>query len=208
MDKIFDFPGFSQRDRELSTLRYVGNDIKCKICVVAATKSACTLLSHVVNGYNPIGFFVVGLNEVINPIEYANGESPDLKIINSYRYPVFRIGETILVHLADPNLPPHKPVSLLLDLTAAQEIFILNSSPESEFIGDAIAPSLFILSPTTSELPLPNRVTGIAAGMLLLAPLHKANPRVLHLIEPSSGLNRQAMLTWSAPLNDFLLFDF
>ena len=209
MDRIFDFVDLSVGDHEVATFEYVGtNDIKCKTCVVGVTQLGCSFLGAFTATLNPIGVFVVNVNDVVNPLEYANGSDPQHLFIRSFRSEVFRIGDVVLIQFERPQLAVHESVKRVLEMTEAEQVIVLSSMPKEEFVGNVEAPKLFALSTREEEaieiLPAPNSVRNVSAGLLTLGALSNRHVRVLHIVEGEDSTMDQAMKLWMNEMGEFL----
>ena len=207
-ERIFDFVDLSVGDHEVATFKYVGNDLKCKTCLVGVTPLGCSFLGAFTATLNPIGVFVVNVNDVLNPLEYANGSNPQCYFIRSFRSEVFRIGDVVLIQLERPHLAVHESVKSVLEMTEAEQVIVLSSVPKKEFAGEVAAPKLFALSTREEEtieiLPAPNSVSNVGAGLLTLGALSNRHVRVLHVVEGEDSTMEQAMKLWMNELAEFL----
>lgn len=201
MKPIFDFVDIGEGDHEIASLTYSGSDIKCKTCIVGVTPSACSILSAITENINPIGFFIITLNDILNPIDYANGADPQTKFIRSFRNEVFRLNDITLILFERPNLCTVQSVNSVLEMTGAETVIVLSSILEGDFVGEIVTPKMFILSnQETAEdvrLPFPNKISDIAAGMLTIGSIQKVSVAVCHLIEAPTGPSVESMMLWA-----------
>lgn len=211
MEAIFDFVDLGEGDHDMATLKYSGSEIKCKTCIVGVTPSACSFLAAITENLNPLGFFIITVHDILNPIDYANGSEPQTKFVRSFRNEVFRINDTVLILFERPNLCTLQSVNSVFEMTGAERMLVLNSTTESEFIGEVSAPKMFILSnqeiATYEKLPFPNQISHVAAGLLTVGSTENIAVTVTHLVEPSGGPSVESMMLWSRYLAGIIEID-
>ncbi|OHT09639.1 hypothetical protein TRFO_21454 [Tritrichomonas foetus] len=210
-EKVFSFINLSEGDHEYATFKYVGADISNKICFCAVSPSACSLFSAITEDLNPVGFFIITINDIINPIDFANGSEPCTKFIRSFRNEVFKIGDVTFILFERPNICTSESVNAVIEMVKPEEIHVFGSISKNEFIGETEAPKIYYLSTDQiegdSKLAYPNTIKDVAAGLLIRGLVNRIKVKVLHLVESDHGANVDSMELWAAKIADYIQID-
>ncbi|KAK8885098.1 hypothetical protein M9Y10_044227 [Tritrichomonas musculus] len=221
-EKVFSFVDLSEGDHEFATFKYVGDDISNKICFCAVTPSSCSLFSTLTDELNPVGFFIITINDIINTIDYANGADPCPKFVRSFRNEVFKIGEVTIVLFENPEICSKESVDAIFDLVKAEQIFVFSTISKNLFKTDTESPKLYYIATKKSEenkrdldsqndneskLPFPNRLENISAGLLILGEIKNIGVRVFQLVEDPKGPTVESMSLLLGKMTKFIHFD-
>lgn len=206
---IFTYTDLSDGDHEITTMKYVGEDAKNSICFVAVSPSACAFFSSITEDMNPVGFFIVTVHDILNPIEYANGQKPIMKFVRSIRNEVFKIQNLTLVSFEHAELCVHQCVNSVFETINPESIYILHSNTKSEFPCDVEVPYLYFLPSETEEqrIPIKNQIKGIAAGLLTIGEIQNVKVQVCQLVEDDIGSSVESMYLWSKFISKHINID-
>ena len=208
MIPIWDSSALFEEDRVHISAEFEGEAKAGLVCVVATTKSGRALLSAIVKGSSQSGAFVITKSEITNPAEYANGSDLEVRQIEKRKIPVYVSNKACLVSI-DCDVP-RSFISLLFTALKPVEVIVLHSIHASLFRGDVSVPSLFLLSPGDSKgprFPVPNVVTGLAAGFVTYSEFYRVKCRSLVVIEEDFGATKDSLLLWARAIADLVSFD-
>lgn len=190
MEQVFSFVDLSEQDHQFSTFKYSGNEIKNNICICAVSPTSLALFSSIVEDFNPVGFFITTIHDIINPIDYANGNEPSTKFIRSFRNEVYVMNDMTIILYEKPNVCTKEAVNTIFDLVKPEKILVFTSLSNQEFKESIEIPKLFFLSnfPESNleqleKLPSPHKIEHMPAGLLILGDIYKVNVCVYALVE-------------------------
>jgi hypothetical protein len=207
MSALFSFIDLTEDDHEMAMFKYSGPDLKCTTCICATTANSRAFLSSAANELNPVGYFIITIHDISNPIDYANGAEPRTKPIRSVRNEIFQSGPTLLVLLEQPDLCPSDIAHFIFHTVKPELVIALVTIPISAYRGEGIsAPQLFRVSLDDShevKLPPPNRITNIGAALLAYGELWKHRVHILEVVEGDSGPTLESLALFTGPLRDY-----
>ena len=216
-DKVFTFVDLTEGDHEFSSMKYVGEDISNKICICSVSNSSSSLLSAITEEINPIGFFIINISDIINPIDFANGSEPCLKFVRSFRNEVFKIGEITLIIFEKPNLCAKQSVDTIFEMVKPQEILVLDSIPKSSFVGETDFPTTYILPNQIFKretenieypiLPAVNKVSGVGAGLLIRGEIENVKARFVQVVEDDKGPSINSLTLLAKEVSKYIQID-
>lgn len=220
-EKVFSFVDLSEGDHELAFFKYVGDDITNKICFCAVSTSSCSLFSTLTEDLNPVGYFIITINDIINTIPYANGADPCTKFVRSFRNEVFKIGQVTLVLFENPEICTKESVNAVFDLIKAEQIYVFSTISKNQFKNETEFPKIYYMATKVEEeyekeigkndneskLPYPNRLQNIAAGLLTLGEIKNIKVKVFQLVEDSKGPSAESMTLLMNKMKDFIQID-
>lgn len=178
--------------------------------MVAVTSSACALIAAIANDSPPIGFFLVNVGDIMNPIAYANGMEPQTKSMRVYRNEVFCLNDTVFVAFQPVASCTAHFVRSILEMTAAETVVVLSSMSVTKYVGNPDAPQIYTLpdkQPGVAALPAPNKVTGVAAGLLTIGILQGTDVRLFHVVESEPGADNASMALLLHAISDIVHVD-
>jgi hypothetical protein len=188
---MFSFEDIGCGDHQLGTFKYVGSQVTSPICICSVTASASSLLSAITADQCPVGFIVVMVHEICNPLDYANGREAVTRPIRSFHSQVFRHSDKVIFILFEnANFCVFETVQFIFESIAPERIVVLGSILAKDFIGAVHAPDIFFLSSNQCDqprLPAPNTVHHIAAALLIWGDVKNVPVQACELVEEDSG---------------------
>ena len=192
MAQYFNVTDLTSDDHIFETIKYVGKDCKSSICYCAISQSASAFISTIVEDLSPVGYFVLKLNDVLNPVDYANGNEPNMIFIRSVKNEVYKNGELTFVKFVEDNILDQRQVAkLLFDTITPKTLYILDSKKKKSFPYNALENTVYTLSNIETSthahrMQYPNQICGLSASFLVESILHHnvTESIILYLCEP------------------------
>lgn len=196
-DDIFSVLDLGIEDHQISSLKYSGENILNKYCVCGVTTLGRSFLSGLTEiiGLNPVGYFVATIEEITNPVEYANGGDPKTKFIRSIRSEVFVYREITIIMIEKPNLCEREFIEQIFNLVKPEKIYILDSVKKDENL------KITFLS-NKEEKSINNIIDNISAGFLIMGKFENIEVNVHYLTVNKNGSSSESMKLWADSMKD------
>jgi hypothetical protein len=198
-DPIWDSSALSEADRFSYSVGYTGDAPRGGVCICGTSSSAAFLVRALSAkcGGSRIGAFEIQTSIIVNPAEYANGAAKVTRPSETVAIPVYQIGFALLIAFEPRPQCPHLIAAAVYD-TFHPSVTVLDSIHASLFIGSVPIPSLLTLSEDSNDpvFGVANSIGGLAAGLLIHAKVHRAESRVLEVVEDDFGPSKESFGLW------------
>ena len=201
MAQFFNVVDLTSDDHIYETVKYVGSDCSSSICFCAISQPGSALISAIVEGFSPVGYFILSTHDVLNPVDYSNGNDPNLIFIKSTRNEVYKNGDITFVKFAEGAIINQSTVSnIIIEKVSPKIIYVLDSQKKSLFINDSRENSVYTLgndNMLVNTLSSPNQVSGLSASLLIESMIKKINCTIELLCEPDDKLSNFSFAEWT-----------
>lgn len=171
MNQPFSALDISNEDHIFEQTKYVGKPCQSSVCFLAVSPESSSLISALTEEMNPVGFFLIDISDISNPVDYANGSDCSLMFLKSFRNEVFKLGDITLVNFTNYRSNHQEYAHLILQTVAPKEIYVFDVLSK-EIVQESKEPTKFFeFTNITSNdanvsFPMPNSVSGISASII------------------------------------------
>ena len=205
MAQYFNVSDLTSDDHYYESIKYVGGDCKSSICFCGISQAASALISTIVEDLNPIGYFVITLHDILNPVDYSNGNEPNLIFIRSFRNEVYKNGDITFIKFAESSvMEQQQTAKAIFETVSPKTIFVLDSKKKRTFSDNCYENSVYTLSnrekgSIENSLSSPNQICGLSAGILIYSiPFEKEIECIIeYLCEPDDSLVSFSFTDWT-----------
>jgi hypothetical protein len=190
IEPVWDSSALFDRDRYYSTVEYIGESFSPDVCLCGCSICSSEVLRAIAGESSILlGNIVVTINSLLNPFEYANGDSPTPAPVRSTKIPVRRVANALLIPFNDLSDCASRLVPLIYNTFKPKEVTAFDSIHLSLFYGQVSVPAIYELSGIEghSNFPIPNTIRGLSAGFLAYGEALKVPARVFVCVEEDFG---------------------
>lgn len=201
---------YRPEDRIMSTISFSSDKIEVKTLIISVDKVTSSFLGAINEEEEPSFYFQIDDNDIVNFVEYSNGDEPKLNNIRTFKKSVKIINDVCLVDFSTNVFNQQKAADVILNSIKAENIIILHSIRYSLFTNISKKPSdYYILSTDTKEsnLPIPNFISGVGSGIFTLSLVNNIPCKMYLLIEEDFGSTIQCFQTIANIIKQFVAID-
>ena len=205
MAQYFNVSDLTSDDHCFESIKYVGGDCQSSICFCGISQPASALISTIVEDLNPIGYFIITINDILNPVDYSNGNEPNLIFIRSFRNEVYKNGDITFVKFSESKIMEQQQTAkIIFEKISPKTIFVLDSQKKRLFVDKCHENIVYSLSNRMNgskedSLNSPNQICGLSAGILIHSiPYEKEIECIIeYLCEPDDNLSSFSFADWT-----------
>ena len=204
---VFSAVDITIEDHTYESIKYIGDNCESSICFCAISQSANSLISALTDEFTPIGYFIITISDILNPIEYSNGDTPSLMFIRSYRNEIYKNGNVSFVCFSESDVKNQSEITKAIYKTInPTSIVVFDSQKKSKFIGKSEENTVYTFGMnSTTTFPSPDKICGLSASLFIESMLHKdVKCMIYYLCESDDEPITKAFEEWTNILLEYI----